>query len=370
MTFKGYILSTSLQLPLKYKYSHLSNHSNFAIDDRLIHISSVHPLSSSPSMVKLVRIITCSLSSISYVSSFAIPHHHNRRRITSLYADKDKELHLLTFDLDDTIFPITPVVSDANVAQLNTLQSKFGYTKACNQQIIAASKQIRTELRETNTSITYTELRKLSIKREIERVSGVSLSIIDTSIIDYTFNAWLAERHASADRNLYPQTIHALQTIRQQYPNCIIGAITNGRGNPLDMPSIATFFDFCVSGEDDGVFPQRKPEKGIYEAALRTYNDLQQGRIQEEDSTTTTFNWIHVGDDLANDVGASAACGAKAVWFKMDDEDDGEIPMWSTATKEEREKREALDQLAKEHVSASMCSLKELPDAIVQVLKK
>ena len=325
-------------------------------------------------MAKLVRIITCSLSSITYVSSFAIPHHHhNKRRITTSLnaADKDKEevLHLLTFDLDDTIFPITPVVNDANIAQLNTLQSKFGYTKACNQQIIAASKQIRTELRETNTSITYTDLRKLSVKREIERVSDISSSSIDTSIIEYTFNAWLTERHASADRNIYPHTIQGLQTIRNQHPNCIIGAITNGRGNPLDMPSIETYFDFCVSGEDDGVFPQRKPDKCIYEAALRTYNDLQQGRTVQEDSNTT-FSWIHVGDDLANDVGASAACGAKAIWFKMEDEADDEIPMWSTATKEEREKREVLDQMAKEHVSAFICSLKELPDAIVQVLKK
>jgi len=318
-------------------------------------------------MVKLVRIITCSLSSISYVSSFAIPHHHNNRRriTTSLNAADKEELHLLTFDLDDTIFPITPVVNDANIAQLNTLQSKFGYTTACNQQIIAASKQIRTELKQSDTSITYTDLRKLSIKREIERISDIQSSSIDTSIIDYTFDAWLTERHASADRNIYPYTISALQNIRQQYPNCIIGAITNGRGNPLDMPSIANMFDFCISGEDDGVFPQRKPDKGIYEAALRTYNDLQQ--VQEDSSIT--FNWIHVGDDLANDVGASAACGAKAVWFKMEDEDDDEIPMWSTATKEEREKREALDQLAKEHVSASICSLKELPEAIVQVLK-
>ena len=319
-------------------------------------------------MVKLVRIVACSLSSITYVSSFAIPHHHhNRRRITTSLnsADKDKEeLHLLTFDLDDTIFPITPVVNDANIAQLNTLQKQFGYTNACNQQIIAASKQIRTELRETNTSITYTDLRKLSIKHEIERVSDVSSSSIDTSIIDYTFNAWLTERHASADRNMYPHTIQGLQTVKQQYPNCIIGAITNGRGNPLDMPSISDYFAFCTSGEDDGVFPQRKPDKGIYEAALRTYNNLQQ---MQEDSSTT-FNWIHVGDDLANDVGASAACGAKAVWFKMEEED-GEVPIWSTATKEEQEKRKALDQMAKKYVSASICSLKELPEAIVQVLK-
>ena len=111
----------------------------------------------------------------------------------------------------------------------------------------------------------------------------------------------------------------------------------------------------------------REEKRLAYEAALRTYNDLQQGKKQDEESST--FNWIHVGDDLANDVGTSAACGAKAIWFQMEDEDDDGIPMWSTATKEEREKREALDQMAKKHVSASICSLKDLPDAIVQVLK-
>eukprot|EP01083_Nonionella_stella_P138367 421053_1 len=71
--------------------------------------------------------------------------------------------------------------------------------------------------------------------------------------------------------------------------------------------------------------------------------------------------WIHVGDDLANDVGASAQCGALAIWADLNEEEysqsansksksnsndsDGKKkqeaqPFYSTATKEEIERRE------------------------------
>ena len=183
----------------------------------------------------------------------------------------DQQLHLLTFDLDDTIFPIGPVVADANVAQLQTL-IKFGYTHAKNEAIIAASKQIRTELREAGDAITYTDLRKQSIRREIERLteSHVSNRVHD-SVIESVFDAWLSERHASADRNLFPFASQSLERIKEKHPDAVIAAITNGRGNPLDMPNIADYFDFCISGEDEGVFPKRKPDKGIYQAALNKY---------------------------------------------------------------------------------------------------
>ncbi|KAL7534736.1 hypothetical protein ACHAXR_006050 [Thalassiosira sp. AJA248-18] len=290
----------------------------------------------------------------------AIPPPHN---------NNNNELHLLTFDLDDTIFPIGPAVADANAAQLQAL-IKYGYNNASNEEIIAASKQIRTELREAGNVITYTDLRKQSIRREIERLTGSSSSserIVHGSVIEAIFDAWLSERHASADRNLFPHAISALERIREQHPGAVIGAITNGRGNPLEMPSIAPYFDFCISGEDEDVFPRRKPDRGIYEAAVKKYNILQGNNPIYQENDKISLRWLHVGDDLANDVGASAACGAKTVWFAMEEEND-ELPSWSTATKEELQRRAALDEMARDHVSAKICSLGELPDAIVKIL--
>ena len=279
---------------------------------------------------------------------------------SSVSPDDIQDLHLLTFDLDDTVFPITPVIQDANSMMIRALNS-FGYD-ANNDEIIAASKRIRRELHERGEDITYTTLRKRSIRCEIERVCATEN--VDDAIVDMVFDSWLEERHASANRNLFPYASSSLQRIREQYPSAIIGAITNGRGNPFNMPTIAQYFDFCVSGEDDEVFPLRKPDKGIYEAALRKYGQLSK-------TSSEGKNWIHVGDDLANDVGASAASGAKTIWITTEKMNLSHgTGSWSTATSEEIQKRKEMDDMAKQFVDAKIYGLNDLVIAIEGILNK
>jgi hypothetical protein len=38
----------------------------------------------------------------------------------------------------------------------------------------------------------------------------------------------------------------------------MVGAITNGLSNPIEIPKLSEFFDFCVSAEED-----RGPTYGI-----------------------------------------------------------------------------------------------------------
>jgi phosphoglycolate phosphatase-like HAD superfamily hydrolase len=38
--------------------------------------------------------------------------------------------------------------------------------------------------------------------------------------------------------------------------------------------TVAKYFDFCVSGEDADIFPNRKPHAGIYQVALERYRQL------------------------------------------------------------------------------------------------
>lgn len=69
---------------------------------------------------------------------------------------------------------------------------------------------------------------------------------------------------------LFEDTISTLESILQQYPSACIAAITNGKGNSLLMSNTMTpFFDFCVSGEDNIIFPNHKPLAGIYHVALK-----------------------------------------------------------------------------------------------------
>jgi FMN phosphatase YigB (HAD superfamily) len=305
-----------------------------------------------------------------------IQHYPSSRNDVCCYVSPDissqtssNELHLLTFDLDDTIFPIDPVIRDANDAMIQTLHS-LGFDGACNDEIIAASKRIRHELRMHGEAITYTDLRKRSIQSEMERLVNATDDLkaaeaMDADSINKVFDSWLNERHSSADRNLFPHASSSLREIRNQYPSVMIGAITNGRGNPFHMPSIAQYFDFCISGEDLDVFPLRKPDRGIYDAALRKAMEIDSRAIDPKE-----WNWIHVGDDLANDVGASAQIGAKTIWFTSNVDEKGEkgIGFWSTATPEEMKKREEMDALAMQFVDEEIYGLDQLVVAIGRIL--
>ena len=170
----------------------------------------------------------------------------------------------------------------------------------------------------------------------------------------------VCERQCAADRRLFPHVIDTLQNLRDQYPSAQIVAITNGRGTPFEMPSLSSIFDFCVSGEDDNVFPMRKPHPGIYEEALS-----RAGLCLPFDEGTC---WVHVGDDLANDIGGSAACGALTVHATIVHDERPKTIFWSTASEAEQEERKRKDEEAQANVGARIRSLHELPEVVAKLL--
>lgn len=282
--------------------------------------------------------------------------------------------NFITFDLDDTIFPCGPVVADANKALFRHLKSLGCDTN--QEEYLKTAKQIRSELAKENKAITYTELRKRTIRKELEKC--LPNESINDSIVCGSYDIWEDHRHMAAETHLYPGTVSMLRQLKTNHPDAVIAAITNGKGNPLKMESIREFFDFCVSGEDDDVFPLRKPNEGIYKVALERFQSLVERRSGETVDTSEQC-WIHVGDDLANDVGASAKCGAKAIWVDLEDEEynpttnapekDSSQPQstYSTATKEEMEKRKLLDEQAQQYVSKRVTTLEMLPSGIEEI---
>jgi FMN phosphatase YigB (HAD superfamily) len=265
-------------------------------------------------------------------------------------------LGFLSFDLDDTLFPINEVVDDANNVMVQRMQ-ELGITTT-TPEFLGTTRAIRRQL---DQPVTYSTLRKLAISQEVNKHTSGNEDISSekhSAIVEECFDAWLEERHAAAERYLFSEAIKSLSVLKENYPNACIAAITNGRGDPLFMPNtLEPFFDFCVSGEDDGVFPSRKPHAGIYEESLRRYNALyphhQDGNVHRI--------WCHVGDCLANDVGASADVGAYAVWLYAHEESvevvtsqlasEDNTSKWSTATRDEKEKRAQLASEGREKVA-------------------
>ncbi len=310
---------------------------------------------------------------------------------TTIFAD------LITFDLDDTIFPVGPVVHDANQALIEHLNIN-GYHSISQESLIASTKYIRNELlKRENNVITYTELRKRAICFEMNRHNEAYSSsnsdfnnniqkwlFTDDTVIK-AYDIWEMNRHLAAERHLYHDAISMLQSLKEKYPDAIIGAITNGKGNPLMMKnSIHEYFDFCVSGEDQNVFPYRKPHQEIYFKSLDVYKSLK--GLNSDLSQENELCWFHVGDDLANDVGASAKSGARAIWVELGNDynqsaskrfgtqknklnKESAQPFWSTATNEEIAKRKKLNEESMTFVSARIETLSDLPNVIQSIVE-
>jgi hypothetical protein len=86
-----------------------------------------------------------------------------------------KTLGLITFDLDDTLYPIAPVIEEANRAFARSMES-FGYGDNIRpQDIVDTGKAIREEIAATDPDraavLTHTEIRQLAIRREMERIT-------------------------------------------------------------------------------------------------------------------------------------------------------------------------------------------------------
>jgi FMN phosphatase YigB (HAD superfamily) len=285
-------------------------------------------------------------------------------------------LGFLSFDLDDTLFSTTATVNDANrkqISYMNDLCADAGLDKEAIFTIESFQECTRSIRRELTEPVSYTTLRKLAIRRAIDQHAQVEGTCDLETMVNDIFNVWLQERHMAAERYLFNDTISTLDSIRVHYPDLCNVAITNGRGNPLHMPNtLAPYFDFCVSGEDANVFPHRKPSPVIYETARQRYQE----HCPHHDTDRV---WCHVGDCLANDVGASAACGALAVWYNSDataykytestlDVLTKSEPSWSTATATEVEQRQRLFRDAKSRIATRISKLSELEDALDELL--
>ena len=112
-----------------------------------------------PSSVLTLRVATASASTTATVEE---------AESSTLPGSKTKTLGLLTFDLDDSLYPIEPVLHDANEIFVQTM-SNYGYSLEPND-IVEAGKAIRQEAGPiAGTAMSHTEVRLEAIRREMER---------------------------------------------------------------------------------------------------------------------------------------------------------------------------------------------------------
>jgi len=338
-----------------------------------------------------------------------------------------KTLGLLTFDLDDTLYPVAPVINEANEAFVKAMKN-FGFDGIERDDIIDTARKMRAEIALTDpkraAALSHTEIRLMAIRRQMETkiflrslediaadecipVSQLSSIILNnakiwaakkvsSSVVQAVYNAWEMERHHASERHLYPEVIDVFEQIKKDHPNVIIGAVTDGKANPRLMTfTLAKYFDFCTSWEDDQAGREKffkelddtdsdSDLKWIYEMARERATDLASlnAAARKNKNDIKDNVWIHVGDDLAYDVGGSAACGAKTILMELaekyeqtarhrfDNIDEQSSTSWSTVLPRELEKHKKMNDDAKKYVNKRIAFITALPETINEILEE
>lgn len=203
-------------------------------------------------------------------------------------------IRLLTFDLDDTLWPIGPVIVRAEHRMRDFLDRTVP------------------EVHRRFDGDGFAALRAAAIAREPELVHDISTLrrriVTDAvracghadpdAVAERAFTEFLDARH---DIEYFEDALDTLEHLARHYT---LGALSNGNADVARL-GLDRYFDFHLSAERVG---RRKPEPEMFEQAL------QQAGVGADAA-------VHIGDHPDDDIRGAARVGMGTVWVNR-----GELP--------------------------------------------
>jgi FMN hydrolase / 5-amino-6-(5-phospho-D-ribitylamino)uracil phosphatase len=197
----------------------------------------------------------------------------------------------LSIDLDDTLWPIWPVIERAESALNRFLQENCPNT--AKNFPLEKMRQLRLNIVDMYPGIEhdFTQQRKLSLLHAL-RESGDADHHAEAA-----FNVFYAARN---DIEFYPDAIPALNRLTQRFP---VAALTNGNAD-LKRIGIADQFVHFVAARNEG---HAKPDAPIFNVTC-----LRLGVLNHE--------VLHIGDDPLLDVEGARRAGLRSCWINRRNE--------------------------------------------------
>ena len=197
----------------------------------------------------------------------------------------------ITLDLDDTLWPVWPVIEKAEAALEEWLGRHAPMTAA-----LFANPTARHDIREQIVR-TRPELRHnlSAIRREAIRLA-LYRSRENPLLAEEAFEVFFAARH---DVTLFDDAMLALEFLSARYP---VVALSNGNAD-IGRIGLAPYFRAAISAQEFGV---GKPDPRIFHAAAGAVDVL-------------PHNVLHVGDDAALDVLGALNAGMQTAWVNRAD---------------------------------------------------
>jgi FMN hydrolase / 5-amino-6-(5-phospho-D-ribitylamino)uracil phosphatase len=199
-------------------------------------------------------------------------------------------IQAISLDLDDTLWPILPIIQRAEKALDDWLANHAPMTAA-----MFSSPQARADIRNHVANVIVKKKPHLAHDVGAMRLESIRLSFYRAGenplLADAAYEVFMAERNRV---ELYKNAQYALELFASRYP---LVATTNGNAQ-LERIGLSRYFKASVSARDVGV---GKPDIRIFhEAASRV------GVAPE--------NVLHIGDDPYLDVVGAQNAGMQAVW--------------------------------------------------------
>lgn len=196
-------------------------------------------------------------------------------------------IRLITFDLDDTLWPVAPVIVRAEHRMRDYLDT---HAPEVNRQLDRDDfTRIREEIlaREPGLANAISTLRHRVVEAALAHCGYSDIDAIAAG----AFAAFLDARHDIA----YFED--ALDTLAHLSRSFILGALSNGNADVARL-GLDRYFTFHFSAEQVG---RRKPHPAMFERAL------QEAGVSAEAAA-------HVGDHADDDIRGAHAVGMATVW--------------------------------------------------------
>jgi len=204
----------------------------------------------------------------------------------------ENRIQLLTFDLDDTLWELAPVLRRAETLSYNWLQSNA--PTVTELFTVEQLRELRSQIARDRPDLSHrvTELRKLLL-RQAMTLAQIEEHRIE-ALSDAAFQVFLQARH---EVELFEAAEAGLDHLRGHFT---LAAITNGNFD-ISAVGLNRYFSFSVNAER---LQRAKPHPEPFEEALRM-------------AGCRADQCIHIGDDIENDVRGAQRVGFATIWLNM-----------------------------------------------------
>jgi putative hydrolase of the HAD superfamily len=190
------------------------------------------------------------------------------------------------FDLDDTLWPIAPVIVQAEEKLFAWLAEHA--PRVAGQCTIDSLRRARLALQASNPEFRY----NLSALRRAGLLAAFAQAGEDAAKVEHAMTAFAAARNAVTP---YDDVLPGLQRLAGRV---LVGSISNGAAD-LKAIGLSHHFKVSVAAHELGC---AKPDAAIFHAACRELG------VAPEDA-------VYVGDDVLLDVQGAQRAGLRAVWM-------------------------------------------------------